>query len=317
MRMRRLGRNGPEISVVGYGAWEAGGGSEWGAAKPDDRIVEAIHAAIDAGIDWIDTAEVYGAGRSEELVGRAVAGRRDALLLFTKLGPSPDGTGFRPEEVHKGCRGSLERLGVEHLDLYQLHWPDSTGVPVEETWGAMTELVDQGLVRHIGVSNFDRELIERCEAIRHVDSLQPELSMLRLENRELIAWCGEHGIGTITYGPLAYGILSGHITMQTRFDPGDHRAPGGEVHESLLRPGVGERTMPVVEAVRRVADRLGVSAADVAIAWDVAQPGVTAAIVGSTSPEHVRANAAAGDLELDALTLEELERVVSLGPSAG
>jgi aryl-alcohol dehydrogenase-like predicted oxidoreductase len=317
MRTRRLGSDGPEISVVGYGAWEAGGGSEWGAAKPDDRIVETINAALDAGITWIDTAEVYGAGRSEELVGRAIAGRRGDALVFTKVGPAPEGTGFRPEEVAKACRGSLDRLGVEHLDLYQLHWPDSTGVPVEDTWGAMVRLVDEGLVRHIGVSNFDRALIERCEAIRHVDSLQPEFSMLQLDNRELIAWCGRRGIGTITYGPLAYGILTGHVSGDTTFDEGDHRAAGGDVWETFLRPGAIDGTMAVVDGLRPVAERIGASIAAVAIAWNVAQPGVTAAIVGSTDPDHVRANAAAGDLELDDETLAELDRVVSEGPLAG
>jgi aryl-alcohol dehydrogenase-like predicted oxidoreductase len=317
MRMRRLGSNGPEISVVGYGAWEAGGGSEWGNAKPDEQIVDAIRAGLEAGIGWIDTAEVYGTGRSEELVGRAVADRRNDALVFTKVAPAPEGSGFRPEEVHKACRRSLERLGIEHLDLYQLHWPDSTGVPLEDTWGAMAELVDEGLVRHIGLSNFDREPIERCETIRHVDSLQPEFSMLELENRELIAWCGEHGIGTITYGPLAYGILSGSITAETGFDPGDHRARGGEVWETFLRPEVIDRTMAVVDGLRGVAGRLGASVADVAIAWNVAQPGVTGAIVGSTRPGHVRSNAAAGDLALDDETLQELERIVSRGPLAG
>jgi aryl-alcohol dehydrogenase-like predicted oxidoreductase len=316
MRTRRLGSGGPEISVVGFGAWEAGGGSEWGSAKPDERIVDAIHAALEAGMTWIDTAEVYGGGRSEELVGRAISGRRDDVLVFTKVGPSPEGTGFRPEEVHKAVRGSLERLGTDHLDLYQLHWPDSTGVAVEDTWGAMTELVDEGLVRHIGVSNFDRDLIERCEAIRHVDSLQPELSMLHLENRDLVAWCGERGIGTIAYGPLAYGILTGRVTPETTFDPGDHRSEGGEVWQTFLRPGVVRRTMAVVDGLRPVAERLGVSVADVAIAWNVAQPGVTGAIVGSTSPDHVRANAAAGDVRLDAATIAELDRLISPGPAA-
>jgi aryl-alcohol dehydrogenase-like predicted oxidoreductase len=317
MRMRRLGSNGPEISVVGFGAWEAGGGSEWGSAKPDETIVAAMRAAVEAGITWIDTAEVYGDGRSEQLVGRAVAEiGRDEVLIFTKVGPAPEGSGFRPEEVHKACRGTLERLGVEHVDLYQLHWPDSTGVAVEETWGAMSELVDQGLVRHIGVSNFGQDLIERCEAVRHVDSLQPEFSMLQLENQDLIAWCGEHGVGTITYGPLAYGILSGRITADTTFDAGDHRAQGGDVWNTFLRPGVVDKTMAVVDGIRPIAGRLGVSVADVAIAWNVAQPGVTGAIVGSTNPEHVGANAAAGDLELDRDTLAELERVVSLGPDA-
>jgi aryl-alcohol dehydrogenase-like predicted oxidoreductase len=317
MRKRRLGSHGPEISVVGFGAWEAGGGSEWGSAKPDETIIGAVRSAVEAGITWIDTAEVYGGGRSEELVGRAVGDiGRDEVLIFTKVGPAPEGSGFRPEEVHKACRGSLERLGVEHLDLYQLHWPDSTGVAVEDTWGAMIELVEQGLVRHIGVSNFEQDLIERCEAVRHVDSLQPEFSMLRLENRDLVAWCGEHGVGTITYGPLAYGVLSGRITADSTFDPGDHRAEGGEVWNGLLRPGVVDRTMAVVDGIRPIAGRLGVSVADVAIAWNVAQPGVTGAIVGSTNPDHVRANATAGDLELHEETLAELERVVSLGPNA-
>jgi aryl-alcohol dehydrogenase-like predicted oxidoreductase len=317
MRMRKLGSAGPQISVVGYGAWEAGGGREWGRAKPDEQVVGALGAAIDAGVTWVDTAEVYGAGRSEELVGRAIAARRDEVLVFTKVGPAPEGTGFRPEEIHKAVRGSLERLGTDRVDLYQLHWPDGTGVPVEDTWGAMADLVDEGLVRHIGVSNFDRALIERCEAVRHVDALQPELSMLHLDNRDLVAWCGEAGIGVIAYGPLAYGILSGAVGPQTRFDPGDHRAPGGDVHESFLAPGRVERTMAIVDALRPVAERRGVSVADVAIAWVVAQPGVTGAIVGSTSPEHVRSNARAGDVEPDDETLAELERVLSSAPAAG
>ncbi len=312
MRVRRLGSRGPEISVVGYGAWEAGGGGEWGAAKPDERIVEAIRAGLDAGITWIDTAEVYGNGRSEELVGRAIAGRRDEVLVFTKVAPAPEGTGFRPEEVGRACRASLRRLGVDHIDLYQLHWPDEAGVPVEETWGAMTALVDEGLVRWVGVSNFDRELIERCEQIHHVDSLQPEFSMLVLEHRDLIRWCGEHGVGVITYGPLAYGILTGAISAATTFDPGDHRAPGGEVYEAFLRPGRIERTTAVVDAMRPIAERLGISISQLAIAWNVAQPGVTSAIVGSTDPQHVRSNAAAADVELDASTLDELEQVVSV-----
>jgi aryl-alcohol dehydrogenase-like predicted oxidoreductase len=314
VRMRKLGSAGPEISVVGYGAWEAGGGREWGRAKPDEQVVGAIGAAIDAGITWIDTAEVYGAGRSEELVGRAIAGRRDDVLVFTKVGPAPEGTGFRPEEVHKAVRGSLERLGTDRIDLYQLHWPDETGVPVEDTWGAMAELVDEGLVRHVGVSNFDRALVERCEAGRHVDSLQPELSMLHLDNRDLVGWCGERGIGVIAYGPLAYGILSGAITADTTFHPGDHRAPGGDVHETFLAPGRIERTTAVVDALRPIADGLGVAVADAAIAWVLAQRGVTGAIVGSTNPDHVRSNARAGDVAPDEGTLAELERVLSAGP---
>src|SRR6187401_1780701 len=152
MQTRRLGSQGPEITVIGYGAWEAGG-ADWGPNESEDAVIAAMHAALDAGIGWIDTAEVYGSGVSETLVGRAVAGRRDDLLIFTKVAPAPEGSGFRPEQVRAACDASLGRLGTDHIDLYQLHWPDDTGVPLEDTWGAMAELVEAGKVRHVGVSN--------------------------------------------------------------------------------------------------------------------------------------------------------------------
>jgi aryl-alcohol dehydrogenase-like predicted oxidoreductase len=222
VRQHPLGSRGPEISVIGFGAWEAGGGV-WGPNESEQRVIDAIRAGLDAGINWIDTAEVYGDGLSERIVGRAIDGRRDGVLIATKVAPRPDGTGFRPEQVRRACRRSLERLGISHLDLYQLHWTDD-GVPVEDTWAAMAGLVDEGLVRHIGLSNFDRDLIERCEAIRWVDSLQPHFSMLFLEHRDLIRWCGERGIGVVCYGPLAFGLLTGAITEDTAFDPSDWRS---------------------------------------------------------------------------------------------
>src|SRR2546428_7342691 len=195
MRARRLGARGLELSVIGFGAWEAGGGPEWGEAPPEDQIGAAMRTAMDAGINWIDTAEVYGRGASERLVGRAVAGRRDHVLIASKVAPADEGSGFRPEQVRAACDASLERLGTDRIDLYQLHWPDPFGTPVEDTWTAMAELQDAGKVRFLGVSNFDRASIERCEPTRHVDSLQQEFSMLTLDDRELIRWCGEVGIG--------------------------------------------------------------------------------------------------------------------------
>lgn len=316
MKIHRLGRSGPELSVIGYGAWEAGMGSEWGTPPPQERVVRAIRTVLETGINWIDTAEVYGAGRSERLVARAIAGHRDEVLIATKVAPRPEGSGFSPEEVAAACRGSLERLETDRIDLYQLHWPDESGVPVEETWGAMVGLVDEGLVRFVGVSNFDRSLIERCERIRHVDSLQQEFSMLRLDDRELIRWCGEVGIGVLSYGPLAYGLLTGAIGPDTRFDPGDFRGREGEdAYETMFRPGRIERSLAVVEAMRPIARRLGVEVAQLALAWNVHQPGVTAAIAGSRDPDHVRLNAGAGDLELDAETLAELETALALGPA--
>jgi aryl-alcohol dehydrogenase-like predicted oxidoreductase len=316
MKVHQLGRSGPELSVIGYGAWEAGMGSEWGPPPPEERVLRAIRTVLETGINWIDTAEVYGAGRSERLVARAIAGHRDEVLIATKVAPRPEGSGFRPEEVAAACRGSLERLETDRIDLYQLHWPDDTGVPVEETWGAMAGLVDEGLVRFVGVSNFDRALIERCERIRHVDSLQQEFSMLRLDDRELIRWCGEAGIGVLAYGPLAYGLLTGTIGPDTRFAPGDFRGREGEdAYESMFRPGRIERSLAVVEAMRPIAERLGLQVSQLALAWTVHQPGVTAAIAGSRDPDHVRLNAAAGDVELDAETLAELESALALGPA--
>jgi aryl-alcohol dehydrogenase-like predicted oxidoreductase len=310
MRRNRLGSRGPEVSVVGFGAWEAGGGSEWGHSPPQEQVVEAIRTVFDSGIDWIDTAEVYGGGRSEELVARAIAGRRDEVLIATKVAPQPDGSGFRADQVRSACEGSLRRLGTDHVDLYQLHWPDERGVPVEETWGAMAALLDDGLVRSIGVSNFDRGLIERCEAIRHVDSLQQEFSMLRLEDRDLIGWCGEQGTGVLSYAPLAYGLLTGAITSETRFDEGDFRG-GDEEGGSLFARGNRERNLALVDGLRPIAERLGITLAQLALAWNAAQAGVTAAIAGSRNPDHVRSNAVAGDVDLDEATLSELEAVLS------
>jgi aryl-alcohol dehydrogenase-like predicted oxidoreductase len=273
-------------------------------------VLRAIQTVFETGIDWIDTAEVYGRGRSEELVARAIAGRRDEVLIATKVAPRPAGSGFRAAQVRSACEGSLRRLGTDHVDLYQLHWPDERGVPVEETWGAMAALLDDGLVRSIGVSNFDRELIDRCEAIRHVDSLQQEFSMLRLEDRDLIDWCGEQGTGVLSYAPLAYGLLTGAITTETRFDEGDFRA-GEEEEGSLFARENRERNLAVVDGLRPIAERLGITLAQLALAWNVAQPGVTAAIAGSRNPDHVRSNAEAGEVELDEATLSELEAVLS------
>ena len=165
--------------MIGLGAWEAGGDA-WGANPDDDDIVRAYHAAFDAGVTWVDTAEVYGAGVSERIVGKAIAGRRDELVVATKVAPSDGGTGFRPDEVRAACDASLERLDIDVIDLYQLHWPDESGVPIDDTWGAMSELVSSGKIRFAGVSNFDQGLLEQCLAIRHVDSLQQEFSMLAL-----------------------------------------------------------------------------------------------------------------------------------------
>lgn len=293
---------------MGYGAWEAGG-TAWGPNESDDAVIGAMRAALDAGITWIDTAEVYGDGVSESLVGRAIAGRRDEVTVASKVAPSPEGSGFRPEQIGAACDAALRRLGLDAIDLYQLHWPDD-GVPVEESWGAMAALQSAGKVRWIGVSNFDRELIERCEAVRHVDSLQPEFSMLRRDQAELIAWCGEQGTGVVSYGPLAFGLLTGAITAATTFPEGDWRGQEGEPDDpdevDLFDPDVLPRALDLVARLRPIAERVDATLPQLALAWNVHQPGVTSAIAGSRNADHMRANAAAGDLVLDAPTLAEI-----------
>jgi aryl-alcohol dehydrogenase-like predicted oxidoreductase len=306
MRTRQLGSRGPEISVIGYGAWEAGGDA-WGPNESEAVVVEAIQAGLDAGIDWIDTAEVYGDGVSERLVGKAIQGRRDDVVVATKVAPQPEGSGSRSDNVRKACEGSLERLDTDRIDVYQLHWPDEEGTPLEETWGAMAALQDEGKVGSIGVSNFDRDQIERCLAIRHVDSLQPEFSMLNRQNAELIRWCGEQGVGVVSYGPLAFGLLTGAITAETRFPPGDWR--GQKQSEGPFADLAG--SLELVDRLRPVAEGLGCSLSQLALAWNVHQPGVTAAIAGSRNPAHVRTNAAAGDIVLDETTLAELAAILA------
>ncbi|MDP9297388.1 MAG: aldo/keto reductase [Actinomycetota bacterium] len=306
MRTARLGSAGPPISVIGFGAWEAGGDA-WGANESDTTVIAAMHAAFDAGISWIDTAEVYGNGLSESLVGKAVAGRREEVFVATKVAPADEGSGFRPEEIRAACDASLARLGIDVIDLYQLHWPDPLGIPVEDSWGAMGGLLDAGKVRLIGVSNFDRDLIERCEAIRHVDSLQQEFSMLRLEDRDLIRSCGERGTGVVSYSPLAAGMLTG------AFDRARARAVPDWRRDEAEGPFADanlDRSLAVVDALRPFAERLEITLAQLALAWNVAQPGVTSAIAGSRDAEHARANAAAGDLELDPDTLAEIDSLL-------
>lgn len=310
MRTTRLGAHGPEMSVIGYGAWEAGG-MAWGPNPPDEQVVEAMQIAFETGITWIDTAEVYGGGRSEELVAEGIQGRDD-VLVFTKVAPKNAGSGFDPEGVRRGAEASLSRLRRDVIDLYQLHWPDDS-IEVETTWEAMTGLVDEGLARHIGVSNFGRELIERCEKVRHVDSLQPHFSMLWRNHRDLTRFCGERGIGVIAYAPLGYGLLTGAFNRDTNFSDDDWRSGkhGIGAYDKLFAPGKFEQSLDVVDSLRPVADRLGITLAQLALAWVVHQDGVSGAIAGSRSPQHVRENSGGGDVELSEKDLEEVESILA------
>jgi aryl-alcohol dehydrogenase-like predicted oxidoreductase len=310
MRRRRLGSGGPEISVVGLGAWEAGGG-EYGAGPPEDQIVAAYQAGFDAGIDWIDTAEVYGPHTSEELVGRAVRGRDD-VMVFTKVGPQPLGHGYEPDAIRAAAQDSLRRLGRDVIDLFQLHQP-VPGMDVEAAWEAMAGLAEDGLARCIGVSNFDRAQLELCQRIRPVDSLQPNLSLLYRADQGLVEWCGEQGIGVIAYGSLAFGLLTASIDAGTRFASDDWRSgntdvpPVRRLYDALFAPEVLPGHLATVEAIGPIAERLGISRAQLALAWAAEQQGVTGAICGTTSPLRARENAAAGSVQLSAGDLARID----------
>jgi aryl-alcohol dehydrogenase-like predicted oxidoreductase len=294
---RPLGTSGLNITEVGFGAWALGGGGwaySWGP-QDDAASVEAIRHAVARGVNWIDTAAQYGYGHSEEVVGRALRSipASERPLVFTKGGMVWDEAdpfkeaerNLRPESIRREVEASLRRLGVDHIDLYQFHWPDEIGTPVEESWGELSRLVDEGKVLHPGVCNFPVELLERAERIRHVDSLQPPFSLIRRDaGAELLPWCVEHGTGVIVYSPMQSGLLTGRFSAAhiAGLAEDDWRRRAPEFTEPRL-----PRNLALVEALRPIADRVGATMPELAVAWTLSWPGVTAAIVGARSPEQV------------------------------
>ncbi|CAN5782981.1 aldo/keto reductase [soil metagenome] len=325
---RRLGSSGPEITRVGFGAWAAGGGGYaigWGPQDDEDSL-RAMRHAFARGINWIDTAAVYGLGHSEEVVGRLLrelpAGERP--YIFTKCGMVWDEKNptaqprldLRPESIRRECEDSLRRLGVETIDLYQFHWPDETGTPIEDSWGEMLRLVEEGKVRWAGVSNFDVPLLERCEAMRHVDSLQPPFSLIRREVAKAeLPWCAEHGTGVIVYSPMQSGLLTERWTLGRVNSLAQDDWRRGSSH--FQSPNV-ERNLALRDALSPVAERHGTSIASVAVGWALALPGVTGAIVGARAPEQVDGWIDAASLELAEADLDEIARAIqATGAGAG
>jgi aryl-alcohol dehydrogenase-like predicted oxidoreductase len=316
VRKRSLGSEGPEITRVGFGAWAAGGPWQFGwGSQDDDASVAAIRRAVEGGVSWVDTAAVYGLGHSEEVVARALepyeAG--EDVLVFTKCGRNWYASGgenieydLRPDSIRFECEQSLKRLGLERIDLYQFHWPDPvTGTQVEDSWGVMVELIEAGKVRWGGVSNFDVELLERCDAVRHVDSLQPPLSLLkRGAAREVIPWCAEHGTGVIVYSPMASGLLTGKFD-RARLDDLD-RDDWRRQAEAFQEPQFS-RTLSLVERLEPIAERLGTNLPSLAVAWTLSVEGVTGAIVGGRDPDQVDAWLGAADLDLGEDDIAEIE----------
>lgn len=316
LRKRRLGKTDLSITSVGFGAWAIGGsGWAYGWAGQDDRLAAAaIARAVSRGLNWIDTAAIYGLGHSEEVIGRAIRDipASDRPLLFTKCGLLSDAAdpqrlperNLTPASIRRECEASLRRLGVGHIDLYQFHWPDAA-TPLEDSWGEMGRLLDEGKIRACGVSNFSVELLERAQAIRHVDSLQPPFSLIeRGSGADVIPWAHAHGTGVIVYSPLQSGILTEAFSKERAL--GLPAEDWRRRSEHFQEPGLS-RNLALRDALRPIAARHRTSVSAVAIAWATSFPGVTGAIVGGRSPEQVDGWRDALTLELTADDLAEIQ----------
>jgi aryl-alcohol dehydrogenase-like predicted oxidoreductase len=325
---RPLGSSGFHITAVGFGSWAVGGGGwsyGWGP-QDDAESVATMRHAIELGINWIDTAAVYGLGHSEEVVGRLLREIpvSEKPLIFTKCGLIWDAGKpmevakrvLKPDSIRRECEASLKRLGVERIDLYQFHWPDETGTAVEESWSAMAKLIDEGKIGAAGVSNFTVELLERCEAVRHVDSLQPPFSMInRAAGEKLLSWCKNHNTGVICYSPMQSGILTERFNAErvANLASDDWRRRAAEFQQPKLNNNIALR-----DALRPIASRHKASVSAVAIAWTLAWPGVSGAIVGARTPAQVDGWIQAATLELTQEDLVEIAAAIEkTGTGAG
>jgi aryl-alcohol dehydrogenase-like predicted oxidoreductase len=318
---RQLGSSDLHITRVGFGAWAIGGGGwtfGWGP-QDDSESIAAIKRALALGINWIDTAAVYGLGHSESVVGRVLRdlSAGDRPYVFTKCGlvwdehnrTAAPKRSLQPASIRHECEASLKRLGVERIDLYQFHWPDETGARVEDSWDTLRRLKEEGKVRAIGVSNFDVPLLERCELRHHVDSLQPPFSLIHRDAGErLIPWCADHGTGVICYSPMQSGILTERFSPDrvARMAKDDWRRKSAEFQSPRL-----ERNITLRDALVPIADRNATTVSAVAIAWTLAWRGVTGAIVGARSAAQIDGWIDAARIALDVADLDEIAAAVA------
>ena len=308
---RRLGASDVRVTPVIFGAWAVGGWM-WGGNDEADSIA-AIQASIDHGVTTIDTAAVYGQGYGEEVVGKAIQGRRDKVQIATKGGMTWDLEGgsdpwstkdrlghdvvirrnSSPRTIPIECERSLKRLGVDVIDLYQIHWPDTT-TPVEDTMAALVKLKDQGKIKAIGVSNYDATWIKKAAAAGPLASLQPPYSLIQRKiEKEILPTCRELGVGVIVYSPMERGLLTGSVPPDRVFPPGDHRTT-----HKFFTPENRKRVLESLEKVRPIAEKHGVSLAQMVINWTIQVPGITAAIVGARNAEQAEHNAKALSFQL-------------------
>lgn len=314
MQTRRLGYTDLELTTVGLGAWAIGGPWLYGwGPQDDDESIATILRAMDEGINWIDTAAIYGHGRSETVVGRALKQMRQKPLIATKCGLCWDDKHERiprlkAQSIRAECHDSLRRLDIESIDLYQIHFnqPDED---IEEGWTEMTRLVEEGKVRHIGVSNFSVEQLRRIQKIHPVASLQPPYSMLHREvEDELLGYCEENNIGVIVYSPMQRGLLTGTFDAErvVNLPEGDHRKANPDFREPQF-----SATLELVEQLRLIAERNGQTCAQLAVSWVLRRPEVTAAIVGARRPDQIVETAPASDWSLSGEDIEQIEQLLA------
>ncbi len=319
---RRLGQSDVLVSPVTFGAWAVGGWM-WGGSDEAESIA-AIQASIDHGATTIDTAAIYGQGYSEEVVARAIEGRRDQVQIATKCGMRWDSERrlrplahegqprqghhhpqeFAPDSVAYECEQSLKRLKIDVIDLYQVHWHDAS-TPVEDTMHALLKLKEQGKIRAIGVSNYDVPLMKGAVAVGQLDSLQPPYSLIQRKiEPAILPYCRENNIGVIVYSPMERGLLTGSVTPDRVFPPGDHRAS-----HKFFTVENRKRVLAALELVKPIAEAHKMSLAQLAIAWTIAEPGITAALVGARNPEQAVHNAQAMNFTLSEGERAEIRKV--------
>jgi aryl-alcohol dehydrogenase-like predicted oxidoreductase len=337
MEYTQFGRTALHVSKISYGTWQFGG--DWGHVEREQREEgkATVRRALELGINFFDTAQAYGFGLSERMLGEALQpelrSQRDKIILATKGGLRMEGDTLLRDAsawwLRQGVEQSLRNLGVDYIDLYQVHWPDPN-TPIEETASALDALVQEGKIRYVGVSNYNAEQMRAFERTRKLDALQPPYSLFRREiEREVLPYCQQHGIGVLGYGPLAHGLLGGSFTPQTTFAADDWRSKSKDFHGENF-----QRNVAVVEHLKRLATRVGtnpsrqrrsvaasathsggmqgegMTIAQLAIAWVLAQPAIDVAIVGARNPDQLAQTALAGDIHLTQETLQEIERIM-------
>ncbi len=317
MRYKQLGLTGLKVSTLSYGTWQFGG--DWGSFETKEAQ-DAIHKALELGITLFDTAQAYGFGKSEKLLGQALHDdlkqHRDQIYLATKGGLRMEGSTLlrdsSPKWLRKGVEQSLRNLGVDYIDLYQVHWPDPN-TPIQETARALDKLVQQGKIRYVGVSNYTIEQIEEFEQVRKVDTLQPPYHMFRRDiEQDILPYCQRHGIGVLVYGLLAHGLLAGAYTPQTKFAEDDWRSKS-----PMFQGEQFQQNLAVVERLKIIAEKQGITVAQLAIAWILANPAIDVAIIGARNPRQLEQTVPAADIQLSPDTLLEIEQAMRTAVPVG